>query len=90
MTLLTLTINYYEARNLAENHPHRHHDSDGYRHYIWCYILHVASAETATPKTQPATLQVLQFYLASHIKRPYIIQQSNGWITVFVFILYPL
>jgi len=48
-------INYYEERNLAENHPHRHHDSDGYRHYIWCYILHVASAETATPKTQPAT-----------------------------------
>ena len=34
---------YHEqTRNLEENHPHRHHDPDCYRHHLRGYVVHVA------------------------------------------------
>jgi len=60
----TKTHDYEQARDLAENHPHRHHYPDGYRNYFWCNILYVASLAARHPqKTQPATRNFATFVI---------------------------
>jgi hypothetical protein len=41
--------NHGQARNLEENHPHRHHYPDGHRHHFWSNIVHVASVAAGHP-----------------------------------------